>query len=165
MADPTDTDFTQLDVQDLPPKEAAKIARARLAALYDQQTHAMLGMGGAMPELQKLGAAEYGQAGREREGVQGLAANVLKQTLGEREATARIKEMEVQGKQMMGMLKIAMGAQELAKEHETFQQKVDRIKLQLAGQRQPTGEIEKDLLNSAKWLSRLKQMGAPKGPG
>ena len=27
------------------------------------------------------GAAEYGQAGREREGVQGLAANVLKTTL------------------------------------------------------------------------------------
>ena len=81
MADPTATDFTQLDVQDLPPKEAAKIARARLAALYDQQTHAMFSMGTAMPELQKMGAAEYGQAGREREGVQRPAANVLKTTL------------------------------------------------------------------------------------
>ena len=79
MADPTD--ITQLDLQNLSPEQAAELARTRLGALTAQQHHALLGILGAVPELQKAGAAEYGQAGREREGIQQTAANVLKTTL------------------------------------------------------------------------------------
>ena len=90
MAEPLD--YTQLDLQNLSPEQAAELARAQQAALARQQHHALLGMLGTVPELQKAGAAEYAQAGKEREGGQGTAAKVLMTTLAkERNDIARIQ--------------------------------------------------------------------------
>jgi hypothetical protein len=96
--------LTQFDLQDIPKEKASVLAKARAAALAAQQRHALLGMLGTVPELQKAGAAEYGQAQKEREGVQETAANVFKTALGEKEAAARLKELELQGRYQLGML-------------------------------------------------------------
>ena len=107
MAEPLD--ITQLDLQNLPPEQAAELMRQHQAALAAQQHHALLGMLGTVPELQKAGAAQYGQAAKEREGGQQTAANIFKTALGEKEAAARLKELENQGLYQRGQLAVAMG--------------------------------------------------------
>lgn len=161
MAD-ADADLTQLDLQNLSPEEAAKLARAQQAALAKQQSHALLGLLGAAPELQKAGALEYGQAGKEREGGQQTAANVLKQALGEKEAAARLEELRNQNVYQRGMLAIALGREQRESKHEDFQQMLERFKAEIAAQRPPTGEVEADLIKSASRLSWLKSVHAPR---
>lgn len=94
MAEPFD--ITQLDLQNLSPEEAAKLARAQQVALAGRQRHALLGMLGTVPELQKAGAAEYAQAGREREGGQQTAANVLRYTLEKTSQERQLAALQAQ---------------------------------------------------------------------
>ncbi len=97
-------DFTQLDLQNLPPEKAAELARAQQLALAQRQQTALAGILSAMPEAQKAGALEYEQAGKEREGGQRTAANVFKIALGEKEAATRLKELQLQGAQLREMI-------------------------------------------------------------
>jgi len=82
-------DLTQLDLQNLSPEEQAELARQQQAALAAQQHHALLGLLSAVPEAQKFGEMEYGQAGRERAGGQQTAGNVLRQALAQKELGLR----------------------------------------------------------------------------
>jgi hypothetical protein len=105
MASPDDAvNISQLDVQNLPPEEQARLARAQQAALAAQQQHALLGMLGTVPELQKAGAAQYEQAGRERAGGREQSANVLKfaleKTGQERQLAALQQQIEYQRGQL-----------------------------------------------------------------
>ena len=95
--------------------------------------------------------------------MQGLAANVLKQTLGEKEAAARLMELRNQNVYQSGMLKVALGQLGLSKETEDFRKKIERYKAEVAAQRPPQGKIEEDLVNSAARVNWAKQMKAPKG--
>jgi hypothetical protein len=108
MADPTD--YTQLDLQNLSPEEAAKLARAQQAALAAQQKHALLGMLGTVPELQEAGKAEYLQGGRERGRGQETAANVLKLSLEKVSQERQLAALQQQIAYQNAQLKL-MGAQ------------------------------------------------------
>lgn len=102
MADPAD--YTQLDLQNLSPEQAAEFARQQQAALAAQQHHALLGLLGTNPELQKAGAEQYAQAGRERGRGQETAGNVLRMTLErisqERQLAALNQQIEYQRGQL-----------------------------------------------------------------
>ena len=128
MAEPLD--YTQLDLQNLSPEQAAELARAQQAALARQQHHALLGMLGTVPELQKAGAAEYEQAGRERAGGQQTASKVLNHTLAriqaEKELAALQQQIQYQNAQLrlqgaqFGQQVRHQGAEDLRADYEAY---------------------------------------------
>jgi hypothetical protein len=105
MADPADVaNLSQLDIQNLPPEEQARLARAQQQALARQQFLAEMQMQSVRPELQKAGETEYAQAGRERAGGKEQSANVLKlaleKTSQERQLAALQQQIEYQRGQL-----------------------------------------------------------------
>lgn len=84
--------LSELDLYGKPQEEAAQKARVLARALAGQQHHALLGMLGTVPELQKAGAEQFAQAGKEREGLLDTGAKVLATTLAkERNDIARVQ--------------------------------------------------------------------------
>lgn len=113
MADIDPIQLTQFDLQDLPPEKAAELARAQQVALAAQQHHALLGMLGTVPELQKAGAAEFEQAGRERAGGRETAANVFRLALEKKSQERQLAALNLQGEQIRGQLGIAQSQLQL----------------------------------------------------
>ena len=105
-----DADTTQLDLQNLTPEQAAALARAQQQALARQQQHALVGLLSAMPQAQKAGELEYAQAGKEREGGQRTAANVLKLSLEKLSQERQLAALQQQIAYQNAQLKL-MGAQ------------------------------------------------------
>ena len=97
MADPQDVaNLSQLDLQNLPPEQAAALARAQQAALAKQQFLAQLQMQSVRPELQKAGELEYGQASRERAGGKEQSGNVLRYALEKLNQERQLKMLQQQ---------------------------------------------------------------------
>ncbi len=152
---PEPIDVTQLDLQNLPPEQAAALARAHQQALAAQQHHALLGMLGTVPELQKAGAAEYEQAGRERAGGQQTAAGVLKIALGQKEAEMRLKELENQMVYQRGMLAL-QGRQ--AGEAERSHRAEEVIRTEATKPTVPSNVLQ-DLATAEKQMAELDALG------
>src|SRR5690348_18329332 len=111
--------LSQFDVQGVPQEKAAALSRARALALAKQQYLAGLEMQSSRPELQELGKAEFGQAGREKLGIHDVAANVFRTALGQKEAEMRLKELQLQGAQLREMI-TQHGIENLRRDYEAY---------------------------------------------
>lgn len=142
--------ITELDLYGRPQEEAARRARARAAALLQQQYVAGLAMQNERPEMQKLGEAEFGQAGREGESIRDMGSRVLATTLAkERNDIARISaERELAALQQQIQFQNAQMALQNRQFGEAIRQHgweniIQAYNSYLSGLKQPSPELQK----------------------